>query len=104
MYNPQHGIYSETMLTSNTANEDFEQRDNPSIYLSVLLAVHVFDCDVTEVHCEGAVCECDHYLRVVFYGIYEQQIPAYTSMKRKITFSDRLHFHSRFTLSFILSF
>ena len=62
MYELQNGIQFETIRTSNAAKGDFKNSDYPSIYIAVLLGVHVFDCDVTGVPCEGAVCECDHYL------------------------------------------
>ena len=62
MYELQNGIQFETIPTSNAKNGDFKNSDYPSTYIAVLLGVHVFDCDVTGVPCEGAVCQCDHYL------------------------------------------
>ena len=40
--------------------------DSPSLYISVLLTVQMFYCDVTGVTCEGAACECNHCLKFVF--------------------------------------
>ena len=54
MYELQNGIQFETIPTSNA---DFKKSDYPSIYIAVILGVHVFDCDVTGVPCEGAVCQ-----------------------------------------------
>ena len=48
MYELQNGIQFETIPTSNAENGDFKNSDYPSIYIAVLLGVHVFDCDVTE--------------------------------------------------------
>ena len=62
MYELQNGIQFETIPSSNAENGDLKNSDYPSIYIAVLLGVHVFDCDVTGVPCEGAVCQCDHYL------------------------------------------
>ena len=66
LHNLQNGIQLETIPTSNTANGDFKH-DYPSMYITVLLAVHVFYCDVTGDPCGGAMCECDHYLKFVFF-------------------------------------
>ena len=44
------------MLLYNTKNGDFKHSDYQSIYIAVLLVAHVFDCDVTVVPWEGAVC------------------------------------------------
>ena len=68
MYELENGIQFETIPTSNAENGDFKNSDYPSIYIAVLLGVRVFDCDVTGVPCEGAVCQCDHYLHFA-YGI-----------------------------------
>ena len=65
MYELKNGIQFETIPTSNTKG-DFQNSDYSSIYIAVLLAVHVFDCDVMCVPCEGAVGECDHYLKYAF--------------------------------------
>ena len=54
MYELKNGIQFETIPTSNAENGDFKNSDYPSIYIPVLLAVHVFDCDVMCVPCEGA--------------------------------------------------
>ena len=64
MYELKNGIQFKTMPTFNTEKSDFENSDYPSIYIAVLLAVHVDDCDVTGVPCEGAVCECNNYLKI----------------------------------------
>ena len=42
MHELQNGIQFETIPNSNAENGDY-----PSIYIAVLLGVHVFDCDVT---------------------------------------------------------
>ena len=55
MYELQNGIQFEAIPTSNAENGDFKNSDYPSIYIAVLLGVHVFDCDVTGVPCDGAV-------------------------------------------------
>ena len=54
MYNLQNGM--------NTENGYLKHNDYQSIctHEAVLLAVHMFDCDVTGVSCKGAVRECDH--------------------------------------------
>ena len=65
MYELQNGIQFETIPTSNAENGDFKNSNYPSIYIAVLLGVHVFDCDVTGVPWEGAVCQCDHYFALV---------------------------------------
>ena len=66
MYELKNGIQFETIPTSNTEKGDFRNSDYSSIYIAVLLAVHVFDCDVMCIPCEGAVGECDHYLKFAF--------------------------------------
>ena len=76
MYELQNGIQFETIPTSNAEKADFKNCDYPSIYIAVLLGVHVFDCDVTGVPCEGAVCTCDHCLH---FGILLCQ---YTQMHK----------------------
>ena len=50
MYDLQNGIQFETKPTSNTENGDFKHcaYQFTCIYIAVLLAVHMFDCDVTE--------------------------------------------------------
>ena len=53
----KNGIQFETIPTSNTEKGDFKTSDYSSIFIAVLLAVHVFDCDVMCVPCEGAVGE-----------------------------------------------
>ena len=63
----QNGIQFETILISNAENGDFKHIEYPFVYKSVLLDVHVFDCDVTGVPCKGAVCECDQHLKFVLY-------------------------------------
>ena len=73
MYKLQNDIEFETITTSNTEHGNFEHNDYPSIYIAVLLAVHVFDCDVAEDPCEGAVCECDNYSKFTFYCANEQK-------------------------------
>ena len=45
MYNLQNGIQFETNPTPNTGNGDFKNSNYPSIYIAVLLAVHVVDGD-----------------------------------------------------------
>ena len=40
------------MQTSNTQNGDFNHSDHKFIYIVVLLTVHLFNCNVTEVPCE----------------------------------------------------
>ena len=59
-------IQFETIPTSKTENFELKQSDYPSVCIAVFLAVHVFDCDVTGVPCDGAVYECDHYLKFIF--------------------------------------
>ena len=67
MYFLPHDKQFQIIGTSNTEDGDFERSVYPSIYIAVLLAVHVFYCDVMGVPCKGAVCECDHYLTFIFY-------------------------------------
>ena len=76
----------------------FKNSDYPSIYIAVLLDVHVFDCDVTGVPCEGAVCECDYYLHFGILLCQCTKILGYASMKLKTTFSDYI-----FTVPYTLS-
>ena len=80
MYELQNGIQFETIPTSNAENGDFKNSDYPSIYIAVLLGVHVFDCDVTGVPCEGAVCQCDHYLHFGILLCQYTKILEYASM------------------------
>ena len=47
--------------------DDFKHCNDPSIYIAVFLATHVFDCDLTGVPCEEAVCKCDHCWKFVFH-------------------------------------
>ena len=54
MYYPQNVIQVETIHVSNTENVEFEHV-YPYINISVLLAVYVFDFDVTEVPSEWPV-------------------------------------------------
>ena len=49
-----------------TENGNFKHHGDQSIYITELLFVHMFDCDVTVIPCEGAVYECDQYLKCVF--------------------------------------
>ena len=76
MYELQNGIQFETIPTFNAENSD----DYPSIYIAVLLGVNVFDCDVTGVPCEGAVCQCDHYLHFGILLCQCTKILEYASM------------------------
>ena len=80
MYELQNGIQFETIPTSNAENGDFKNSDYPSIYIAVLLGVHVFDCDVTGVPCERAVCQCDHYLHFGILLCQYTKILEYASM------------------------
>ena len=50
----QNGIEFETLPTSNTKNDEFKQSDYPSIYITVLLALQVFDYDVTGFCLQGS--------------------------------------------------
>ena len=90
MYELQNGIQFETIPTSNA---DFNNSDYPSIYIAVLLGVHVFDCDVTGVPCEGAVCQCDHYLH---FGISIVPMHKNTGIRIYVTENNILwlYFHS----------
>ena len=46
VYNLQNVIQFETISPiSNTKNGKFKHSDYPFIYIAVLLAVHMFDCD-----------------------------------------------------------
>ena len=103
MYNLQYGIQFETVLISNTENGNFKHSDYQAIYITVFLTVNVFDCDITRVHCEGTVCECDHYLKFVLYCSNEINILGYISTKLKTMFF-YLIFLVLFTLPFVLSF
>ena len=54
MYNlhlKRHTIWDNSYLQNK--NSDFKHRDYLSIHIAVHLAVYVFDCNVTEVPCEG---------------------------------------------------
>ena len=64
------------------------------IFIAVLLAVDVFDSDVMGVPCEGALCECDHNLKFVFYCANEQQYPGICVYETENVL--RLYFHSSF--------
>ena len=101
IYNLQNGLELRTIPVSYMGNGDFKHSDYLSIYIAVLLAVHVFDCDVTGVPCEEVACECDHHL--IFLTQLSKNIPEYTSMKRK-TRLRKLIFIVPFTLSFWISF
>ena len=50
----QNGIELEAFPTSNTKNGEFKQSDYPSIYITILLAQQVFDCDVTGFCLQGS--------------------------------------------------
>ena len=76
MYELQNGIQFETIPTSNAAKNS----DYTSIYIAVLLGVHVFDCDVPGVPCEGAVCQCDQYLHFGILLCQCTKILEYASM------------------------
>ena len=80
MYELQNSIQFETIPTSNAENGDFKNSDYQSIYIAVLLGVHVFDCDVTGFPCEGAVCQCDHYLHFGILLCQCTKILEYASM------------------------
>ena len=80
MYELQNGIQFETIPTSNAENGDFKNSDYPSIYIAVLLGVHVFDCDVTGVPCEGAVCQCDLYLHFGVLFTILTKSPSWSSL------------------------
>ena len=80
MYELQYGIQFETIPTSNAENGDFKNSDYPSIYIAVLLGVHVFDFDVMGGPCEGAVCQCDHYLHFGILLCQCTKILEYASM------------------------
>ena len=80
MYDLQNGIQFETIPTSNAENGDFKNSDYPSIYITVLLGVHVFDCDVTGVPCDGVVCQCDRYLHFGIILCQCTKILEYASM------------------------
>ena len=67
VHNIKNGIQFESIPISNTENGDFKHSDYPPVYIDVLLALHVFDCDVMGVPCEGVVCEYDRYSKFVFY-------------------------------------
>ena len=61
----------------------------------------MFECDVTGVSCEAALCDCDHFLNV--YSIAprkENNIPRYNSMLLQTTFSESW-FHSSFQIVFL---
>ena len=75
MYNVHNDIQFETIPTSKIEKGDIKHSDYLSIYIAVLLAGQVFDCDVTGVPCEW-----------------------YMSMKLKTAFSDFFHslFHTVF--------
>ena len=81
MYELQNGIQFETIPTSNAEMATLKTATTyPSIYIAVLLGVHVFDCDVTGVPCEGAVCQCDHYLHFGILLCQCTKIREYASM------------------------
>ena len=80
MFELQNGIQFETISTSNAENGDFKKGDHPYIYIAVLLGVHVFDCDVKGVPCEGAVCQCDHCLHFGILLCQCTKILEYASM------------------------
>ena len=61
--------------------------------------MHMFEYDFTGVPCEGAVCECGHYLKFVFYCTNGQQIPAYVYETENNVL--RLDFHSSFSIVFL---
>ena len=88
----------ETIPTSNAEKGDLKNSDFSSIYIAVLLVVHVFDCDVMGVPCEGAVCECDHYLHFGILLCQCTKILGYASIKLKTIFSDYI-----FTVPYTLS-
>ena len=83
----------------NTENGDFKHSEYPSIYIAGLLAVHVFDYDVTGVPCEGEVCECDRCLGFIFYCASEHKIPGYVYETENNVL--RLDFHSSFHIVFM---
>ena len=99
MHSLQNGIQCKTIPTSNTENYYFKHSDYLSIYIVVLLAEHVFDCDITEVTCNGAVCECDHHLKFVFYCTNDKNIGIYVDETENNV--HWLEFHSSFHVVFL---
>ena len=67
MCNLQNGMQFETIISSDIENGDFKHKHYRSICIAVLLAVHVFDCDVTGDSGERATLQCYHLW--IFYSI-----------------------------------
>ena len=80
-YNLQNGIQFGKMPIPNTENGDFKGIEYPSIYIAVLLAVHVFDCDITGVPCNATII-----WNLYSIATMKNKIPGYIFMKLKTTF------------------